>query len=1180
MSADLSPLQFAQSSQESALYVATGGEATHIWCAYVLPANQKPIGSSLTLTQVNQTGGYMVLAPKAPTSTSATDLATFVQQVRSCAQQLNPKTAQLGLMWLLDPNAVNTATVAAACWLRTPNPSAPNSLFLQQVFSFSFGNNLLTLTLPDNAYATVTATDNGLYNFYVPAATAPAAASTPQLLYNAQGQAATASVVTYFTVSLTGPAAGRLMFGAGFDTAQIAQFNVGMQYYYPSSDNSGGVTTLAYPMFSGGQSGKSILADVSLDVFNLLSQPRVATAPSTYIAFNGLTQPTKSAPTVPTVLPTSLLTSGGYPVTLQPTGDVTTDSVTGLRLPGPLASLVVFSNQVPQSASAPWAMVPSGSYVLGATEPAGFAGPWELMCGLAGTEVISFTPQADATLPLTGDYLVFQPGGSAYAPGFGAAAATSAVTTLLTSQYTTAWATVVPGTTGAPSYYAQPQGAELYGGAASTTNFLPYFRSAAALLPAMGSVFFPLGTYGNTSLQSTASLLEGQVLSPARRAALGALAKSAYSHAASTTTATTFQGLFVETDANNASNWQRVVLAQAPNPDGNAISPQTLAFAPPGETLQAALQTNQLFLVMSANPGGAADGLTSATNTINMEGWPFTLALPTQNPYGQFSNVLIFKYCAGTLQDLLGQPALWAQAGQFNFGTAADGFCGLVGWLQDYVSRAVSRAGAGDQEYDHFASIVTQENWQGILGLRVSIGLQDFPAGLDGLLAGIDLSRFAAHHFGIEANVITLVEGQPQLMPSSAMFGLIDYEDPEFAQLGSSPQQYQNEAPVQTSSAYSFKVLSLKVLFQNSKIQSYNSYLALTINQLFGAAVLPANRQNLLVLAGSYEDHDHHPVYAFNSLPSTAGGGYRLNLAAGVDQEKVPPALQAVELVKATFSTSVTSVEEQSTVAASFMLWGYLDFAASPGFDLLSYGNEVGATIPQTGLCFANLVLEMSFPLLTPLAVTFTLDTQQLSFDLSQSTARANSLARKFPVKLQALLAGNSSSLPSSQSYLPVELLGLTTAPTVSTGPWYGLRFALDMGTLGDLAGAVGFTAQLLLVWNPDGTLAPAGLLLPGVNPQAPFFSLQGILRLDISSVQLMVATSPSATGATNTAYLLKLNDIALKLFSLSFPPGGSVNFFLLGDPNATDNPQSLGWYTAYQASAAAQALPAATTSA
>jgi len=45
----------------------------------------------------------------------------------------------------------------------------------------------------------------------------------------------------------------------------------------------------------------------------------------------------------------------------------------------------------------------------------------------------------------------------------------------------------------------------------------------------------------------------------------------------------------------------------------------------------------------------------------------------------------------------------------------------------------------------------------------------------------------------------------------------------------------------------------------------------------------------------------------------------------------------------------------------------------------------------------------------------------------------------------------------------------------------------------------------------------------------------------------------------------MKINNIDLKVFTLSFPPGGSTSFFLFGNPaSSTSQPQSMGWYAAY----------------
>jgi hypothetical protein len=86
---------------------------------------------------------------------------------------------------------------------------------------------------------------------------------------------------------------------------------------------------------------------------------------------------------------------------------------------------------------------------------------------------------------------------------------------------------------------------------------------------------------------------------------------------------------------------------------------------------------------------------------------------------------------------------------------------------------------------------------------------------------------------------------------------------------------------------------------------------------------------------------------------------------------------------------------------------------------------------------------------------------------------------------------------------------------------------------------------------------------LPGVNPQAPSFSLQGVLKLDIGTITLSLATG---SGPGNMQYLMRINKIVLKLLSLSFPSNANIGFFLFGNPDEQAPPESLGWYAAYAA--------------
>ncbi|WP_210521569.1 hypothetical protein [Hymenobacter terricola] len=1165
-------------SGDASLFVATG--SANGWCAFVAATDGSSSTTPLSFAQVNATAGFVVFAPLAPTVPPA----TFVANVRAYAKASGPaQYLQLGLMWLADPNVVpgyGTPTF----WL---NGTGPNSFGILKPFNYSVGNNFMTLFV-SNSVTVLADTVLNRYAFAVPEYLPSPAATLRCNPYGAQ-----ASVLQYFYVPMTGQGAAHLLFGVGFDAAQLPAFDVGLKYYYPNPE-TGQPVTLDSPLFESAMANYLVLTDVSFAPFALLNGAQ------TYVAFTGQTLLPQSSGTQPTVLPTALLTDYGYPVALLPVADFVTDAA-GQRFPGPQASRVVLNDQNTDNPNDTWVLQPSGYYTLGV--PATYAptvdalGQLRLLCGLAGTEAISFTPQLATN---TGDLLWFKPGAAAYAAGFvpGSPTLPNSAGTLLGGPYVTAWANVVPGSnTNSPVvYYAQPDGAALYAPgqdiSAQYSSFLGYYTPSSGVLSAgPAGLAFPLVPYGGTPVGSQLAVLqqyEQQVLSPSRKATIAqALApqsaaavaqrqarRAQLQAAGATGTAadtvihsTSPQGLYIEVDPTTGV-WDKLQLASNlvnELVDGKLTAvAYSLEFDTLSAGLQSAFQTNQLFLVISSNVKLTettyvlGDFTTSSFNEMSIEGWPFTFNIPSQNPNGMFKNILLFKFRSDlALTDLVRQPSQWATPALFNYTDAGGSLGSLPTWLDNYLQSSVTRAQT-DPDYLAFATAVADPNWQGILGLNVDISPLDFPEGLQGLLAGIDLARFSAHHFGIDVNFVQAgaMPGTLQMQQNSAMFGLIDYEDQVFESLGYSVARYQQEAPINTAVDYNFRVLSLKVLFANSKITNYSSYLALTVNRVFGERVQTANRQNLLLFAGSYEDHDGTPVYAFNSLPAAAGGSsYVLQVQS--------PVLGAVEVVKATFNTLVSQTKDDQLISSVFSLWGYLDFNALTGFDLLSYGT------PNTGLSFANLNVNLSFPLATPAAVTYAFDISQVSFDPSQSNVRPGSLVNHFPLQLTGITSGDKANSPAAQGYLSVNLPSLAQKQGVS-GPWYGLQFNLNMGTLGALAGSLGFNSVFLMAWNVGGTGATAGLKLPGVNPQAPFFSLQGVLRLNIGSVLLTVADD-------KVSYLMKINDIALKFLVLSFPPNGSVNFFLFGNPNATATPQSLGWYTAYtQTTKAPKALPPA----
>ena len=132
---------------------------------------------------------------------------------------------------------------------------------------------------------------------------------------------------------------------------------------------------------------------------------------------------------------------------------------------------------------------------------------------------------------------------------------------------------------------------------------------------------------------------------------------------------------------------------------------------------------------------------------------------------------------------------------------------------------------------------------------------------------------------------------------------------------------------------------------------------------------------------------------------------------------------------------------------------------------------------------------------------------------------------------------------------------------TNPAGAWNALLFNLNLGSLGALVGASSFTAQLAIIWGTDTMITTAypvsmGILLPGVNSSGQLFNLEGILKVTLDNIQLMY-------DRDQTAYLIKITDIALKLLGFTLPPGSQTDFFIFGDPQQQSN--SLGWYGAFK---------------
>ena len=666
---------------------------------------------------------------------------------------------------------------------------------------------------------------------------------------------------------------------------------------------------------------------------------------------------------------------------------------------------------------------------------------------------------------------------------------------------------------------AQPSGFSLYGldGLIHPSN--PNLLGPAGLgqvLSATPAVPFPLIPYGlvtpgslSTTIDAaTVTMLEAQVIAPLRHAALSADALPASSApassapaspapaspapaspvpAAAATTAlqahadvpastfTTPSGYLVSATA--SGNWESILLGTLLETGGTSESFQLLN---PDTAVQQAFQAGQLFLVVANDAdlgtlgGTGADGQPAFANSLTIDGWGMEASVGQGCAFGDYANVLIVKGMPGPLydpsgppeQNLVANPGKWTSAERFaapatvpaGSTTPAPDPSQLVNlsqWLQDYFAAAVTDADT--QYFASFNALAADPDWTGVLVLRGVISAP--PDGLAGIMAGVAYPQlFNVHHMALNLTPVALGPSGPAVSKSTSVSGLIYYVDP-----GVDPAAPQ---PVMTDPAqpYDFRLLTLKVLFENSAVQSFSSYCQLTLRNLFGSAVsgmgAGGNSADALLLTGSFHLAGRQPVY---SMASTADAPFLLSNAV----------LQRAEITGAQMSTvSATSSE----VISAFSMTGYLDFAIVPGgtpvIDLFGFGNAAGATLARQGVSFSNLVLTMQFAVPAPGVAAVPAfsppDDGSLRIDLGTSTVRQGSLVDAMALQLSGV--PSFSGTPADAGYLPV--IGLVPGGTLG-GSWHGLVLDVNLGTPGKLASSA----------RPEGRAAPRLVARAGKRP-------------------------------------------------------------------------------------------------
>lgn len=842
-----------------------------------------------------------------------------------------------------------------------------------------------------------------------------------------------------------------------------------------------------------------------------------------------------------------------------------------------------------------------GSFALNVGGEGGGAPAARLSCGIGGTEYFGLSAA-------TGALVNFTPGQPGFAWRLGAPnpLPDGEPAPALNGFSTVPWAAVSPAISQTLSYFAQPIDGALYQirPNSSPPNLIPYLIYLE--LPA-GSLAgepapYPMAPYAGIvdNQLETYRLLEAQILSPVRRAAIVPAPPVPRLNGGGNVSAITPQGLLASFSP-NLSLWSQLSLVPLPQNTPPALALNNLKGA-----LRQAMQTNQLFMVaadgslfsqstdlnywitdavlndLAALPANQRPPA-SVLNTLRTNGrtpqvgaaaftamlqsvlsggdqqyiplivqysgyfeiviaeWRFRLSPLLWQAQPGVPTLMVLKFATSTLRSLTADPSSWTWQ-------AVGALNGDVGSTRDLLLQIIDaatesvRASAGQPNpLDFFVHTICDDpSWTGVVFLNAQTPFGSMPEELRGLAAGMDLQQFRAHHVGLSVSpaLVNTSTNTLSLGPSS-FFGLIDYDSPEHI--------------AHAEGSFDFKVLLLRILFSSSAVSGFNSRIELFINRLFGDPVtlLNSDHYNNLVLNGAYQQQNGQGHYVFSS--------------SDVNQYASASAvMDSITIESAQFSTEAANPTGESMVHSRFQMWGKLRYVPLEGFDLFSFGYELDANanrIADGYLNFSGLSVDMNFDPSTAEDRTFIFNISNMAFDLAASVPRSTSLVARFPLTLTTLIRGEVGQTPRDIGYEAVETP--LFQPALTEG-WYALVFSVDLGTMGALAAGAGLVMRLLAAWAPstDRPAVNVGLQLPGAQTVKNLPAIEGVLQIGFQSIAF------DANGALalppNPAYVLRFRHFFLRILGWKFP-SAQADIYLFGDPeSAPQRNSALGWYAAW----------------
>lgn len=892
-----------------------------------------------------------------------------------------------------------------------------------------------------------------------------------------------------------------------------SKFNLGLKYFYLKKDQpTPTVPEQFYPVFEP-TPGLKLLFRVSLDPTDPYNREFARTPHAglrSYMAFD------RTKDSIIPLLPSHFRTSFGHKIMLLPQLEFDNQSIS--EEPRPLAdsALLVFSHDYKQTAYT----IPQGHFSLSIEKSVQST---NLLCGTTGTESVIFNPAFGA---YAGDRMLFVPGCAAYWPADPAHSGELLSVPELENSASTAWISIRPSENRLPEsppivYSSQPEEEPHH---RPLTDGVSRFHEPKLFDWMKEDHSVPLVPFQgirreNAPDMEAALSFERLAIAPNRKRLMDRFSESASATRTANSSSengwsATPQGLLV---SESAGSWDTLVLGQNDrNPDSSKLGPERerVEFMGLSNTFRNTMLSSRLFLVMSIN---SKTHWNQFNNKISISDWPFQINIPESLPGDPENrdnrNIVIMKYAPGKLAEWLKKPALWGNPEQFNKQQLDKLSDALISYCR--VDEEEDRL---PPEFIPFHRLCHKPDWTGILALNVDIRKEDMPKELIGLLGGINPQKpFKAHHIGLNGGRVEWKDDGLSMDKLSSWFGYIHYQD---------------DANVWGSQPLGFQVTELKARFENSNIETFESKMQLLIRKLYETEMFIGDptQEPVVTLTGSIERHEGVPSYVFQT-----------DCATIAKMKGTHPILEAIKMIKVSFQT--TDATDKKNIKSRFSIWGWKSFIEKligpiHAMDILGYGKG------DNGLLFNNLGITMEFNVSDPFTPpTFDFDPFQIELDPDKSAQRINSLGDHFPLRLRKLMVAKNIDEWKQAGYMEIKLDGVGSSHHHEN--WYGLEYAIDLGTLGKLVPEGALVGSFLIGWNAHEEVY-CGIKIPGVDPSRGMIALQEMLNL-------VMPNAFKLSVSENNTYRM-VTEASVNLFGRNY----SFNFGFYEDPQ---NKKRLGWY-------------------